>query len=345
MKIKKIGEILKPPEPDILKKEVNRIKDDEQVINSEKNLNILKENSFKPYSASTDSSSKQMYYILGSIIFVILSFIMVYFVFINGNNNDKVKINPKTVESKETLQDTLKKETTINKISFKDTLVAINKVTKQFSNGYLEILYNQNQIRRVKIPSDKITVLVNNLKDYRVKYKIIPYGEDGKNDDYSEFVIDIKTGDKIPIMNKYSINDEVFNAILNVTLKEEALRSECFAKVKNKRDIIDVEMFDLNSDGQDEYIVWCVNNSCFVYNHCQDVYVLEKVESNLLTLFNSCTEGIEITNKVSNGYFIIDESGIAGRGRDVPEEAITTLKFNGTKYIASGTRYKKINID
>lgn len=226
---------------------------------------------------------------------------------------------------------------TSQKKEYKDTLVAIKEITKVYSNGYIEI--NCGERFFVKISSEKLSNLQNNMNNYFIKHKIIPENEIADIEVYKVTLLNTSTNEEYPIKNKYCISDNEFNSIIDLVIKDESRKSECFAKVKNKRNILDIEFFDLNSDGQDEYIVWC-SNSCFVYNHCMDVYVLEKVGNNLITLSNVYTEGFEISNKISKGYFIFEDYGTAG-----PEAIIKSYKYNGTKYVESGTIYEKIDIE
>jgi hypothetical protein len=232
----------------------------------------------------------------------------------------------------------------VNKKEYKDSTVAIKKINKKYFNGYVEFEFVNLNTALCKVPENILNEIKKNHNDYTLEFKIIPDTVIAEKEDYYQYIINTKTKEKIPVKNKYNITDEDFEAILSVVLKNEADKNKCFEKVRNKRKIVDVDLFDLNSDGQDEFIVWCVSTDCFIYNHGQDLYIIEKKGNQFITLFTDMTESFEVQNEITNGYFNIEESGIAGRGQRNPDEVITTYKFNGKQYKKSRTSFRKIDL-
>ncbi len=338
MKIKKIGEIPKPIETEIPQKEIISTEIHSELINGNK-----AQEKVNPEIIQNKLKMNRINYFLGILLLVLIIFLVLYPIFYSSN--EKKNIFEVKSETNEIQENNITKRNSSNKKIYKDTLVAIDNITKIFSNGYIEILYDQTVRKYVKLPLETINDMRNNILNYRIKYKIIPYGEFAEEEDINEYIVNIKSDDIFLIPNKYSISNKEYDEILNIIIPIESIRKECFEKVKNKRDILDIEFFDLNSDGKDEYIVWSSNTDCFMYNHAFEVHVLENKENSIITLYNDYTEDLEVINKITNGYFELEESGLSGRGRDDPEVVTIRYKFNGVEYSEARTKYKKNYLD
>lgn len=99
MKVKKIGEIPKPPEPELEKGNIDNL-DKIQKLESVETVIIPKnENHGIQKYPSPDSPVKNIYYIIGGIIFILLLFVLIYFLFLNNDTPSNLNSNVSNKDS------------------------------------------------------------------------------------------------------------------------------------------------------------------------------------------------------------------------------------------------------
>jgi hypothetical protein len=179
-----------------------------------------------------------------------------------------------------------------------------------------------------KPPADIKNDFYRNLKEFKILRKVIPDSELALRDDYIQYVYNTKSKKRYLIKSKYTMDESEFAMFLDLAQKHSSSNEDCY-KQKNKWGILDIDFFDLNSDGNDEFIM---SNNCSMLNHYQYYYVIEKKDDNLKILFQESCEFLVVTNKIYNGYFILDDEG--PESRIVPSGAviIASYKYDGKEY-------------
>lgn len=220
-----------------------------------------------------------------------------------------------------------KKDNKISRKIYKDTLISIDEVTQRYSNGYVEFMYHSSYLIKWKPPEEVKNDFIKNLNDFKILCKVIPDTELALREDYYQYVYNTKLKTKYLIKNKYTLNENEYDEFLELVKDKTIPDDECYTQ-KNKYKILDIEYFDLNSDGIDEYII---GDNCSLLNHCIYYCIIEKKNNKTNIIFEDCCELLVIVNKVFNGYFIVGNECPASR--IVPIGSVTLLyKYDGKEY-------------